>query len=84
MASLLHHIKPMMQKLISESEDIVEKRMEAVTYQKFQAFHKGIDAFELRVLEKPAHTIDMSFLTIEIPGLQDDDGSILDTYFLSH
>uniref|UniRef100_M1DM43 Integrase core domain containing protein n=1 Tax=Solanum tuberosum TaxID=4113 RepID=M1DM43_SOLTU len=79
MATLLHHIKPGMRKLIDESEERVEKRMEAKTDQQVQAVHKRLDAFELRVLERPAPTTDMSFFRTELASLRADVDTILAT-----
>uniref|UniRef100_M1DTP8 Integrase core domain containing protein n=1 Tax=Solanum tuberosum TaxID=4113 RepID=M1DTP8_SOLTU len=79
METLMHHIKPWMQKLIVESEERVEKRMEAKTDQKVQAVHKRLDAFELRVLERPAPTIDMSSFRTELASIRADVDAILAT-----
>uniref|UniRef100_M1DHZ2 Integrase core domain containing protein n=1 Tax=Solanum tuberosum TaxID=4113 RepID=M1DHZ2_SOLTU len=79
MATVLHHIKPWMRKFIVEYEERVEKRMEAKTNQKVQAVHKRLDAFELRVLERPAPTTDMSFFGTKLASLQDDVDDILAT-----
>ncbi|KAG5580774.1 hypothetical protein H5410_051401 [Solanum commersonii] len=79
MATLLHHIKPWMRKLIAESEEKVEKRIEEKTNQKVQAVHKRLDAFELRVLERPAPTTDMSSFWTELASLRADVDTILAT-----
>uniref|UniRef100_M1DE30 Integrase core domain containing protein n=1 Tax=Solanum tuberosum TaxID=4113 RepID=M1DE30_SOLTU len=79
MATLLHQIKPWMRNLIVESEVRVEKRMEAKTDQKVQAVHKRLDAFELRVLERPAPTTDMSSFRTELSSLRADVDAILAT-----
>uniref|UniRef100_M1DXG2 Integrase core domain containing protein n=1 Tax=Solanum tuberosum TaxID=4113 RepID=M1DXG2_SOLTU len=79
MATLLHHIKPWMRKLIAESEERVEKRMEVKTDQKIQAVHKRLDAFELRVLERPAPTTHMLSFRIELASLRADVDAILAT-----
>ena len=79
MATLVHHIKPWMRKLNAESEERVGKRMEAKTDQKVQAVHKRLDAFELRVLERPALTTDMSSFRTELASLRADVDAILAT-----
>uniref|UniRef100_M1DSH9 Integrase core domain containing protein n=1 Tax=Solanum tuberosum TaxID=4113 RepID=M1DSH9_SOLTU len=53
--------------------------MEAKIDQKVQAVHKRLDAFELRVLERPAPTTDMSYFQTELASLQADVDAILDT-----
>uniref|UniRef100_M1DGE0 Integrase core domain containing protein n=1 Tax=Solanum tuberosum TaxID=4113 RepID=M1DGE0_SOLTU len=79
MATLLHHIKPWMRKLIVDSEVRVKKRMEAKMDHKVQAVHKRLDAFELRVLERPAYTTDMSSFRIELASLRAVVDAILAT-----
>uniref|UniRef100_M1CNU5 Integrase core domain containing protein n=1 Tax=Solanum tuberosum TaxID=4113 RepID=M1CNU5_SOLTU len=74
---LLYHIKPWMRKLIAESEKRVEKRMKAKTDQKVQTIHKWLNAFELRVLQRPAPTIDMSSFRTELASLRADVDVIL-------
>uniref|UniRef100_M1DUE3 Integrase core domain containing protein n=1 Tax=Solanum tuberosum TaxID=4113 RepID=M1DUE3_SOLTU len=65
--------QPWMRKLIVESEEIVEKRMEA------QMDHKRLDAFDLRVLERPAPTIVMSSFRTDLASLRVDVDAILAT-----
>uniref|UniRef100_M1DRS9 Integrase core domain containing protein n=1 Tax=Solanum tuberosum TaxID=4113 RepID=M1DRS9_SOLTU len=79
MATLLHHIKPWIRKLIAESEERVVKRMEDKMDQKVQAVHKRLDAFELRVLEKPSPSTDMSSLWTELASLRANVDFILAT-----
>uniref|UniRef100_M1E166 Integrase core domain containing protein n=1 Tax=Solanum tuberosum TaxID=4113 RepID=M1E166_SOLTU len=79
MATLLHHIKPWMRKLIAESKERVEKRMEAKMNQKVQEVHKRLDAFELRVIERPTPTTDMSSLRTKLTSLRSDVDAILAT-----
>uniref|UniRef100_M1D9C2 Integrase core domain containing protein n=1 Tax=Solanum tuberosum TaxID=4113 RepID=M1D9C2_SOLTU len=62
MATLLHHFQPWMQKSIAESEARMERRMEGMMDRKVQAVNKRLDAFELRILERSAPTIDLSAL----------------------
>jgi len=77
--TLMHHINPGMRKLIAMFEERVEKRMEAKTDQKVQAVHKWLDAFELRVLERPAPTTDISSFRTDLASLQADVDAILAT-----
>ncbi|KAG5590166.1 hypothetical protein H5410_040680 [Solanum commersonii] len=62
MATLLHHIQPWMQKLIAEFETRVESRMEGLMDRKIQAVNNHLDAFKLRVLERPAPAIELAAL----------------------
>ncbi|KAG5579575.1 hypothetical protein H5410_050202 [Solanum commersonii] len=77
MATLLHHIQPWMQKSIAESEARVERRMEDMMDRKVQAVNNRLDAFELRVLERPAPAIDLSALQADIASLRSDVEAIL-------
>ena len=47
--------------------------------QKFQEFHKRLDDFELRVLERPSLTSDMYYFCIELASVQADVDAILST-----
>uniref|UniRef100_M1E1D4 Integrase core domain containing protein n=1 Tax=Solanum tuberosum TaxID=4113 RepID=M1E1D4_SOLTU len=51
MATLLYHVKPWMQRSISESKARMERKTEHMMDLKVQAVNKCMDAFELRVLE---------------------------------
>ena len=51
MSTLLHMLKPWMQKFIVESKKRVEKRLEAAKDNKVQAVNKRLNAFVARVLE---------------------------------
>ncbi|KAG5599281.1 hypothetical protein H5410_030651 [Solanum commersonii] len=75
MATLLHHIHPWMQKSIVESE----ARMEGMIERKIQAINKCLDAFELRLLKRPAPTINLSSFQSELASLRTDIDSILAT-----
>uniref|UniRef100_M1DX87 Integrase core domain containing protein n=1 Tax=Solanum tuberosum TaxID=4113 RepID=M1DX87_SOLTU len=66
-----------MRKLIAESEERVESRMEAKMDQKVQAVHKRLDAFELIVLERPVPTTDISSFWTELASLRADVHAIL-------
>ena len=54
MPTLLHHIQPWMQKSITESEDCLERKMHQFTERKIVKVNQRLDAFELRVLARPA------------------------------
>ncbi|KAG5614513.1 hypothetical protein H5410_014337, partial [Solanum commersonii] len=77
MATLLHHIQPWMQKSIAESEARVERRMKDMIDRKVQAVNNRLDAFEMRVLERPAPAIDLSVLQADIASLRFDVEAIL-------
>ena len=62
MATLLHHIQPWMQKSITDSEDRLERKMVQYTEWKINEVHQHLDAFELRVLSRPAPPMDVSTL----------------------
>ena len=54
MATLLHHIQPWMQNSITESEERLKWKMVQYTERKIAEVHQRLDAFELRVLARPA------------------------------
>ena len=58
MDTLLHHIQSWMQKSITESEARMERKMQ----RKIVEVHQRLDAFELRVLARPAPPVDVSTL----------------------
>uniref|UniRef100_M1DHT2 Integrase core domain containing protein n=1 Tax=Solanum tuberosum TaxID=4113 RepID=M1DHT2_SOLTU len=72
-------VEPWMQKLIAESEARMERKMEGMMDRKIQAINKCLDAFELRVLERPAPTIDLSSFQSELASLRADVDAILAT-----
>uniref|UniRef100_M1DIY3 Integrase core domain containing protein n=1 Tax=Solanum tuberosum TaxID=4113 RepID=M1DIY3_SOLTU len=51
--------------------------MEPIMDQMNQAVYKRLDAFELRILERPAPTIDLSIFHAELASLRANMGSIL-------
>ena len=51
-----------MQKSIIESEERLEEKMVQFTEQKIAEVHQRLDAFELRVLARPAPPVDVSTL----------------------
>ena len=62
MATLLNHIQPWMQKSITESEACLERKMQHFTKRKIAEVNQHLDAFELRVLARPAPPMDVSTL----------------------
>ena len=62
MSTLLHHIQPWMEKSITESEERLERKMMQFTRQKIAEVNQRLDAFELRVLSRPAPPVDVSTL----------------------
>ena len=62
MATLLHHIQPWMQKSITESEERLERKMQQFIERKIAEVNQRLDAFELRVLARPAPPVDVSTL----------------------
>ena len=78
MDTLLHHIHPWMQKSIAEAEDRIDKRVAQQMERKIQAVNQRLDAFELRVLTRPAPTIDLTTLQEVVASLRADVDSILE------
>ena len=74
MATLLHHIQPWMQKSITESEARMERNMQ----RKIAEVHQRLDAFELRVLARPAPPVDVSTLQAAVDSLRADIDTILE------
>ena len=60
MSTLLHHIKPWMQRYIAEEEERLERKMVQHTEKNISEVHQRLDAFELRVLARPAPQVDVS------------------------
>uniref|UniRef100_M1DQM0 Integrase core domain containing protein n=1 Tax=Solanum tuberosum TaxID=4113 RepID=M1DQM0_SOLTU len=54
-----------------------EARMEQMMDQKIQAIHKCLDAFELRVLERPTPTIDVTTFQMALASLRADVDALL-------
>uniref|UniRef100_M1DN35 Integrase core domain containing protein n=1 Tax=Solanum tuberosum TaxID=4113 RepID=M1DN35_SOLTU len=73
MATLLHHVKPWMQKSIADFEAM----METMVDQKVQVVHKRLDAFKFTVLARPAPVTDFSSIRTELDSLWADIDSIL-------
>ena len=78
MAKLLHHIQPWMQKSITESEERLERKMVQFTERKIAEVHQRLDAFELRVLARPALPVDVSTLQAAVDNLHADINTILE------
>ena len=74
MATLLHHIQPWMQKSITESEARMERKMQ----RKIAEVHQCLDAFELRVLARPAPPVDVATLQAAVDSLRADIDTILE------
>ena len=74
MATLLHHIQPWMQKSIAESEARMERQMQ----RKIAEVNQHLDAFELRVLARPAPPVDVSTLQASYDSLRADIDTILE------
>uniref|UniRef100_M1DEC9 Integrase core domain containing protein n=1 Tax=Solanum tuberosum TaxID=4113 RepID=M1DEC9_SOLTU len=51
--------------------------MEQMMYRKVQSIHQRLDAFEIRVLEQPAHTTDVSVFQTELASLRADLDALL-------
>ncbi|KAG5576289.1 hypothetical protein H5410_056423 [Solanum commersonii] len=57
----------------------MERMMEGMMDQKIQAVNKQLDAFELRVLERPTPTMDLSSFQSELANIRADVDAILAT-----
>uniref|UniRef100_M1DUS9 Integrase core domain containing protein n=1 Tax=Solanum tuberosum TaxID=4113 RepID=M1DUS9_SOLTU len=66
MDTMLQHMRPRMQRSMEE----FEARMERIMDVKIQAVCKRLDAFELRVLESPCPTIEVTTFQIELTRLR--------------
>ena len=78
MATLLHHIQPWMQNSITESEERLKRKMVQYTERKIAEVHQRLDAFELRVLARPAPPVDVSALQAAVDSLRTDIDTILE------
>ena len=78
MAKLLHHIQPWMQKSITESEERLERKMVQYTERKIAEVNQRLDAFELRVLARPAPSVDVLALQAAIDSVRADIDTILE------
>ena len=82
MSTLLHHIQPWMQRSITEAEERLERRMVQHTEQKIAEVHQCLDAFEWRVLARPAPPVDVSTLQAAVDSLRADIDMILEARVL--
>ena len=78
MATLLHHIQLWMQRSITESEERLERKMMHFTERKIAEVNQRLDAFELRVLARPAPPGDVSTLQAAVDSLRADIDTILE------
>ena len=78
MDTLLHHIQSRMQKSITESEERLERKMVQYTERKIAEVNQRLDAFELRVLARPAPPVDVSTLQAAVDSLRADIDTILE------
>ena len=78
MATLLHHIQPWMQRSIAEAEERLERRMVQLIEREITEVHQCLDAFELRVLARPAPSVDVSTLQAAFDILRADIDMILE------
>ena len=69
MATLLHHIQPWMQKSITKSEECLQRKIVQFTERKIDEVNQRLDAFELRVLARPAPPVDVSTLQAAVDSL---------------
>ena len=78
MDTLMHHILPWMQRSIFEAEERLERRMVQHTERKIAEVHQRLDAFEVRVLARPAPLVDVSTLQAAVDSLRTDIDMILE------
>ena len=67
-----------MQKSITESEERLERKMQQFTERKIAEVNQPLDAFELRVLARPAPPMDVSTLQAAVDSLRADIDTILE------
>ena len=72
MSTLLHHIQPWMQKSITESEARLKRKMQQFTERKIAEVNQRLDAFEFRLLARPAPPVDVSTLQAAVESLRAD------------
>ena len=68
-----------MQRSIAEAEERLERRMVQHTEQKIAEVHQRLDAFELRVLARPAPPVDVLTLQAAVDSLHADIDMILES-----
>ena len=67
-----------MQKLITESEECLEQKMVQYIERKIAEVNQRLDAFELRVLARPAPPVDVSTLQAAVDSLRANIDTILE------
>ena len=67
-----------MQKSITESEERLERKMVQLTERKIDEVNQRLNAFELRVLARPAPPVDVSTLQAAVDSLRADIDTILE------
>ena len=70
MATLLHHIKPSMQRSITEADERLERKITQPTERKVIEVHQRLDAFELRVLVRQSPKGDVIDLEAAVESLR--------------
>ena len=78
MAMLMHDIQPCMQKSITEAEERIEKKMAPQTKRQIMQVHQHLNVFELRVLARPAPSLDLTTLQVVVASLRENMDAILD------
>ena len=66
------------EKTITESEEHLKRKMVKYTERKIAEVHQRLDAFELRVLARPAPPVDVSTLQATVDNLRTDIDTILE------
>ncbi|WMV50328.1 hypothetical protein MTR67_043713 [Solanum verrucosum] len=73
MATLVQHMRPYILRYVGDSE----ARMEQMMDRKIQAIHKLLDAFQYRVMERPAPIIDAATFQTKLASLCADVDALL-------
>uniref|UniRef100_M1DMW6 Integrase core domain containing protein n=1 Tax=Solanum tuberosum TaxID=4113 RepID=M1DMW6_SOLTU len=73
MATLLQPMRSWMPRSVEECEAHMERMMDAMV----QEVHKRLDTFELRVLERPGSTVDITTFQMELYRLRSDVDAFL-------
>ena len=77
MATRLQHIQPWMKRSIDEAEERLQRRMVQHTERNIAEVHQCLDAFELRVLARPAPHVYLMTLQVVVDSLRVDIDMIL-------
>ena len=67
-----------MQRSITEKEERLERKIVQYTERKIAEVHQRLDAFELRVLARPAPPVDVFTLQVAVDSLRADIYTILE------